>query len=47
MLGGDPVGAAQFNHGRQAGERVAEGLLLDLTDLSLFFEQLLAIKLGK
>ena len=34
MLGGDPVGAAQFNHGRQAEELVAEGLFLDLTDLS-------------
>ncbi len=34
MLGGDPVGAAQFNHGRQAEELVAEGLFLDLTDLA-------------
>ena len=33
MLGCDPVVAAQFNHGRQAEELVAEGLFLDLTDL--------------
>ena len=31
---GDPVGAAQFSHGRQAEELVAEGLFLDLTDLA-------------
>ena len=34
MLGGDPPGATQFNHGRQAEELVAEGLFLDLTDLA-------------
>ena len=34
MLGGDPPGATQFNHGRQAEELVAEGLFLDLTELA-------------
>ncbi len=34
MLGGDPPGATQFNHGRQAEELVAEGLFLDLTALA-------------
>ncbi|MEP9386796.1 ABC transporter substrate-binding protein [Mesorhizobium sp. KR9-304] len=34
ITGGDPMGAFQFNHGRQAEELVAEGLLLDLTELA-------------
>jgi glucose/mannose transport system substrate-binding protein len=34
ITGGDPMGAFQFNHGRQAEELVAEGLMLDLTDLA-------------
>jgi glucose/mannose transport system substrate-binding protein len=34
ITGGDPMGAFQFNHGRQAEELVAEGLMLDLTELA-------------
>ena len=34
ILGGDPMGATQFNHGRQAEELVEAGLMLDLTDLA-------------
>lgn len=34
ILGGDPMGATQFNHGRQAQELVEAGLMLDLTDLA-------------
>lgn len=34
ILGGDPPGATQFNHGRQAEELVEAGLMLDLTDLA-------------
>ena len=34
ILGGDPMGATQLNHGRQAEELVEEGLMLDLTDLA-------------
>src|SRR6476469_8732162 len=33
ITGGDPMGATQFNHGRQAEELVAAGLMRDLTDL--------------
>jgi glucose/mannose transport system substrate-binding protein len=31
ITGGDPMGATQFNHGRQAEELVAAGLMRDLT----------------
>ncbi len=34
ILGGDPMGAFQFNHGRQAEELIQAGLLLDLTDVA-------------
>lgn len=34
ILGGDPMGATQFNHGRQAEELVQEGLMRDLTDVA-------------
>lgn len=34
LLGGDPMGAFQFNHGRQAEELIEAGLLLDLTDVA-------------
>ena len=34
ITGGDPMGATQFNHGRQAEELVHEGLMRDLTDLA-------------
>jgi len=34
IIGGDPMGATQLNHGRQAEELVAEGLMLDLTELA-------------
>lgn len=34
ILGGDPMGAMQFNHGRQVEELVEEGLMLDLTELA-------------
>lgn len=34
IIGGDPMGATQFNHGRQAEELVEAGLMLDLTDLA-------------
>ncbi|GAA3874010.1 ABC transporter substrate-binding protein [Celeribacter arenosi] len=34
ILGGDPMGATQFNHGRQAEELVEAGLMLDLTDVA-------------
>ncbi|MFT6169010.1 MAG: glucose/mannose transport system substrate-binding protein [Celeribacter sp.] len=34
ILGGDPMGATQFNHGRQAQELVEAGLMLDLTDVA-------------
>lgn len=34
ITGGDPMGATQFNTGRQAEELVAAGLLRDLTDLA-------------
>ena len=34
ITGGDPMGATQFNTGRQAEELVAAGLMRDLTDLA-------------
>ncbi len=34
ILGGDPPGAFQFNHGRQAEELIQAGLLLDITDVA-------------
>ncbi|MEP3437806.1 MAG: ABC transporter substrate-binding protein [Hoeflea sp.] len=34
ITGGDPMGATQFNHGRQAEELVEAGLMLDLTDIA-------------
>lgn len=34
ITGGDPMGATQFNHGRQAEELVASGLMRDLTELA-------------
>ncbi|WP_163266107.1 ABC transporter substrate-binding protein [Chelativorans alearense] len=34
ITGGDPMGATQFNHGRQAEELVEAGLVRDLTDLA-------------
>lgn len=34
ILGGDPMGATQLNHGRQAEELIQAGLMTDLTDLA-------------
>lgn len=34
ITGGDPMGATQFNHGRQAEELAASGLMRDLTALA-------------
>jgi glucose/mannose transport system substrate-binding protein len=34
IIGGDPMGATQFNHGRQTEELIEAGLMLDLTDLA-------------
>lgn len=34
ITGGDPMGATQFNHGKQAQELVASGLMRDLTELA-------------
>ncbi len=34
ITGGDPMGATQFNHGRQAEELVEAGLMQDLTELA-------------
>jgi glucose/mannose transport system substrate-binding protein len=34
ITGGDPMGATQFNHGRQAEELIQAGLMRDLTDLA-------------
>jgi glucose/mannose transport system substrate-binding protein len=34
ITGGDPMGATQFNHGRQAEELVNEGLMRDFTELA-------------
>jgi len=34
ILGGDPMAATQFNHGRQTEELIEAGLMLELTDLA-------------
>ena len=34
LTGGDPMGAFQFNHGRQAEELIEAGLLRDITDIA-------------
>ena len=34
ILGGDPMGATQLNHGRDAEELIQAGLLQDLTDVA-------------
>lgn len=34
LIGGDPMGAFQFNHGRQAEELIEADLLRDLTDIA-------------
>ena len=34
ITGGDPMGATQFNHGRQAEELIQAGLMRDLTDVA-------------
>ena len=34
LTGGDPMGAFQFNHGRQAEELIDAGLLRDITDIA-------------
>ena len=34
LTGGDPMGAFQFNHGRQAEELIESGLLRDITDIA-------------
>lgn len=34
IIGGEPMGATQFNTGRQAEELIEAGLMLDLTDLA-------------
>ena len=34
ITGGDPMGAFQFNHGRQAEDLIEAGLLLDLTEVA-------------
>jgi len=34
ITGGDPMGAFQFNHGRQAEELIEAGLLRDMTDVA-------------
>ena len=34
IIGGDPMGAFQFNHGRQAEELIEAGLLRDITDIA-------------
>ncbi len=34
ITGGDPMGATQFNHGRQAEELVEAGMMRDLTDIA-------------
>jgi glucose/mannose transport system substrate-binding protein len=34
ILGGDPMDAFQFNHGRQAEELIEAGMMLDLTDVA-------------
>ncbi|NVK35104.1 MAG: carbohydrate ABC transporter substrate-binding protein [Rhodobacteraceae bacterium] len=35
ITGGDPMGATQFNHGRQAEELVEAGLMRDLSDVAV------------
>jgi glucose/mannose transport system substrate-binding protein len=34
ILGGDPMGATQLNHGRQSEELIEAGLMLDLSDVA-------------
>lgn len=34
IMGGDPMGAFQFNHGRQAEELIEAGVLRDITDIA-------------
>jgi glucose/mannose transport system substrate-binding protein len=34
IIGGEPMGATQLNHGRQAEEMIEAGLLLDITDVA-------------
>jgi len=34
IIGGDPMGATQFNHGRQTEELIEAGMMLDLTDVA-------------
>ena len=34
IIGGDPMGATQLNHGRQAQELIEAGMMTDLTDLA-------------
>jgi len=34
IIGGEPMGATQLNHGRQAEELIEAGLLLDITDVA-------------
>lgn len=34
ILGGDPMGATQLNHGRQSEELIEAGMMLDLTDVA-------------
>lgn len=34
IMGGDPMGATQLNHGKQAEELITNGLLLDLTEVA-------------
>ena len=34
IIGGDPMGATQLNHGRQAQELIEAGLMTDLTELA-------------
>ena len=34
ITGGDPMGAFQFNHGRQAEDLIEAGLLRDITDIA-------------
>ena len=34
IIGGDPMGATQLNHGRQAQELIEAGMMTDLTELA-------------
>ncbi|MEJ2030224.1 MAG: ABC transporter substrate-binding protein, partial [Maritimibacter sp.] len=34
IIGGEPMGATQLNHGRQAEELIEAGLMLDITDVA-------------